>query len=112
MRNSCGNKGHRRDSRTRGTAKSSHAHTQVKLSDNLPSQCKVVRERWSARNLRFSLFVFRLKLEGKELAKYGPAKPLDQQGIDQYAEPGVQKGANYQQDPTGRRTGQGQHYSS
>lgn len=51
--------------------------------------------------------IHRLKLEGEELAKYGPAKPLDQQGIDQYAEPGVQKGANYQQDPTGRRTGQG-----
>ncbi|DBA86948.1 hypothetical protein WJX79_007151 [Trebouxia sp. C0005] len=51
--------------------------------------------------------IHRLKLEGEELARYGPAKPLDQQGIDQYAESGVPKGANYQQDPTGRRTGQG-----
>lgn len=48
----------------------------------------------------------RLKLEGEELAKYGPSKPLDQQGIDKYAEASVQKGANYNEDPTGRRTGQ------
>jgi len=84
----------------------------VRLLDNLPLQCKVVREGWSACNLHCSLSVFRLKLEGEELARYGPAKPLDQQGIDQYAEPGVQKGTNYQQDPTGRRTGQGQHHPS
>ncbi|DBA82809.1 TPA: hypothetical protein ACH3X1_007034 [Trebouxia sp. C0004] len=63
------------------------------------------RELVDLQNLRTR--IHRLKLEGEELAKYGPAKPLDQQGIDKYAEPGVQKGANYQQDPTGRRTGQG-----
>lgn len=50
---------------------------------------------------------FRLKLEGEELVKYGAAKPIDQQGIDEYTDQAVQKGANYQQDPTGRRTGQG-----
>jgi len=54
--------------------------------------------------------VLRLKLEGEELAKYGPAKPLDQQGIDEYADQAVQKTTNYQQDPTGRRTGQGVHH--
>lgn len=52
----------------------------------------------------------RLKLEGEELAKYGPSKPLDQQGIDKYAEGPVQKGPNYNEDPTGRRTGQGVSY--
>ena len=54
----------------------------------------------------------RLKLEGEELAKYGPAKPIDQQGIDQYADQAVLRGANYQQDPTGRRTGQGKLWSA
>lgn len=49
----------------------------------------------------------RLKLEGEELARHGPAKALDQQGIDKYADTPVQKGANYCEDPTGRRSGQG-----
>ena len=51
--------------------------------------------------------VYRLKLEGEELAKFGPAKPIDQQGIDEYADQAIQKGRHYQQDPTGRRTGEG-----
>uniref|UniRef100_A0A383V1I6 Uncharacterized protein n=1 Tax=Tetradesmus obliquus TaxID=3088 RepID=A0A383V1I6_TETOB len=49
--------------------------------------------------------ITRLKLEGEELAKYGPAKQPDQQGIDQYSEQPVQQGPFYNMDPTGRRTG-------
>ncbi|MEW5314815.1 MAG: hypothetical protein WDW38_006284 [Sanguina aurantia] len=49
--------------------------------------------------------IARLKLEGEELAKYGPTKPLDKQGIDSYAEEPVEKGPHYNMDPTGRRTG-------
>lgn len=48
-----------------------------------------------------------LKMEGEELAKHGPAKPLDKQGIDQYQETPVEKGPHYTMDPTGRRTGNG-----
>ncbi|KAL3159966.1 hypothetical protein ABBQ38_010354 [Trebouxia sp. C0009 RCD-2024] len=51
--------------------------------------------------------IHRLKLEGEELAKFGPAKPIDQQGIDEYTDQAKQKGRHYQQDPTGRRTGEG-----
>ncbi|KAG1664520.1 hypothetical protein FOA52_007784 [Chlamydomonas sp. UWO 241] len=54
-------------------------------------------------NLRQRLM--RLKLEGEELAKYGPAKQPDKQGIDEYQEDKVEKGTHYMQDPTGRRTG-------
>lgn len=50
----------------------------------------------------------RLKAEGEELAKYGPAKRPDQQGIDQYQETQVDKGPHYTMDPTGRRTGNGE----
>ncbi len=50
-----------------------------------------------------------LKMEGEELAKYGPAKPLDKQGIDEYSEVPVDKGPHYTMDPTGRRTGNGEH---
>lgn len=53
--------------------------------------------------------ITRLKLEGEELAKYGPAKQPDQQGIDQYSEQPVQQGPFYNMDPTGRRTGDGKH---
>lgn len=56
--------------------------------------------------------ITRLKLEGEELAKYGPAKQPDKQGIDQYSEEAVQKGDFYTMDPTGRRTGNGKHISS
>ena len=49
----------------------------------------------------------RLKLEGEELAKYGPAKHPSQQGIDEYASQPVEQGPHYKQDPTGRRTGNG-----
>ncbi|KAF8067412.1 CFAP298 [Scenedesmus sp. PABB004] len=49
--------------------------------------------------------ITRLKLEGEELAKYGPAKPPDAQGIDEYADAPVQRGEHYAMDPTGRRTG-------
>lgn len=57
-------------------------------------------------NLRHK--ITRLKLEGEELAKYGPAKQPDKQGIDQYSEEPVQKGEFYCMDPTGRRTGNGE----
>ncbi|GFH15203.1 uncharacterized protein HaLaN_11391, partial [Haematococcus lacustris] len=50
-------------------------------------------------------FLFETTLEGEELSKYGPAKPLDKQGIDEYAEVPVDKGKHYCMDPTGRRTG-------
>jgi hypothetical protein len=58
-------------------------------------------------NLRQRLM--RLKLEGEELSKYGAAKLPDKQGIDEYQEDTVDKGAHYMQDPTGRRTGNGEH---
>jgi hypothetical protein len=61
-------------------------------------------------NLRHK--IQRLKLEGGELVKYGPAKPLDKQGIDTYSETAVEKGPFYNMDPTGRRTGNGQWHSS
>lgn len=51
--------------------------------------------------------IHRLKLEGEELAKFGPAKQLEKQGIDTYAEENVDKGEYYTMDPTGRRTGNG-----
>jgi len=63
----------------------------------------VVLEVVEIHNLRMR--IHRLKYEGEELAKYGPAKPGDQQGIDEYQEEPVEKGQHYQQDPTGRRTG-------
>lgn len=47
----------------------------------------------------------RLKLEGGELAKYGPAKHPDKQGIDTYSEEAIEKTQYYNMDPTGRRTG-------
>jgi len=47
----------------------------------------------------------------RELAKYGPSKPPDQQGLDeiQEKEEGViiEKGPHYEADPTGKRTGNG-----
>eukprot|EP00892_Ulva_mutabilis_P009617 jgi/Ulvmu1/7027/UM033_0086.1 len=49
--------------------------------------------------------VTKLKLEGAELAQYGPAKQPDKQGIDTYDENAIEKGEFYQMDPTGRRTG-------
>jgi hypothetical protein len=51
--------------------------------------------------------ITRLKLEGEELAKFGPAKHPEQQGIDQYSDQAVEKGEFYNMDPTGRRTGNG-----
>lgn len=48
-----------------------------------------------------------LRQEGEELAKHGPAKRPEQQGIDEYAEAPVDKGPHYLMDPTGRRTGNG-----
>lgn len=57
--------------------------------------------------------ITRLKLEGEELAKHGPAKQPDQQGIDSYSSEGQQQnppaehGPHYCMDPTGRRTGFG-----
>ena len=51
--------------------------------------------------------VTKVKLEGGELAKYGPAKHPDKQGIDTYDENAPQKGEFYTMDPTGRRTGNG-----
>lgn len=57
-------------------------------------------------NLRHT--ITRLKLEGEELAKYGPAKHPHAQGIDTYADAPVQQGEHYCMDPTGRRTGNGE----
>lgn len=51
--------------------------------------------------------VAKVKVEGTELAKYGPAKQPDKQGIDTYDENSVTKGKFYLMDPTGRRTGNG-----
>ena len=51
--------------------------------------------------------ITKLKLEGTELAQYGPAKKPDQQGIDTYADDATEKGEHYKMDPTGRRTGNG-----
>ena len=51
--------------------------------------------------------ICKLKLEGTQLAKHGPAKKLDQQGIDTYVEGTVEEGEFYTMDPTGRRTGNG-----
>lgn len=51
--------------------------------------------------------IHRLKVEGEELAKYGPSKQPDEQGIDTYSEENVEKGEHYNMDPTGRRTGNG-----
>lgn len=64
-----------------------------------------IRELAIVNNLRQR--ITRLKLEGEELAKYGPAKQPDKQGIDQYSEEPIDKGTHYLQDPTGRRTGNG-----
>lgn len=53
--------------------------------------------------------ITKLKIEGGELAQYGPAKQPDQQGIDTYSDKEVVKGQFYAMDPTGRRTGNGAH---
>lgn len=52
--------------------------------------------------------ITRLKLEGEELAKYGPAKHPEKQGIDKYSDQAIDKGDFYNMDPTGRRTGNGE----
>ena len=51
--------------------------------------------------------IAKLKVEGAELAQYGASKQPDQQGIDTYADGGVEQGEHYKMDPTGRRTGNG-----
>ena len=67
----------------------------------------VIRELAEVNNLRHR--IQRLKLEGEELAKYGPAKHPDKQGMDEYQEDfghgPVEKGPQYKPDPTGRRSG-------
>jgi hypothetical protein len=65
-----------------------------------------IRELAVVNNLRQR--IQRLKLEGEELAKYGPAKQPEKQGIDQYSEDKIEKGQHYLMDPTGRRTGNGE----
>lgn len=62
-----------------------------------------IAEMVAVHNLRQK--INRLNIECQELAKYGPAKHPEKQGIDEYQEDKVEKGANYTQDPTGRRTG-------
>lgn len=56
--------------------------------------------------------IARLKLEGGELAQYGPAKAPDAQGIDSCQEEaggsGRERGPHYCMDPTGRRSGEGE----
>lgn len=66
----------------------------------------VVADVAAIHNLRQT--VTKVKLEGTELAKYGPAKQPDKQGIDTYDESVVDKGVFYEMDPTGRRTGNGE----
>jgi hypothetical protein len=55
------------------------------------------------------LRIQRLKLEGEELAKFGPAKHPEKEGLDEYAEDfghgKIEKNEHYASDPTGRRTG-------
>ncbi|KAG2433099.1 hypothetical protein HYH02_012802 [Chlamydomonas schloesseri] len=64
---------------------------------------ETTRQMAEVHNLRHR--IERLKAEGEELAKHGPAKRPDQQGIDKYQETPVEKGPHYSEDPTGRRTG-------
>jgi hypothetical protein len=55
----------------------------------------------------------RLKLEGEELAEYGPAREPSKMGVDDV--PGSEltlQGAHYKNDPTGRRTGHGANATS
>ncbi|CAG9466449.1 unnamed protein product [Pedinophyceae sp. YPF-701] len=70
------------------------------VDDTLKDLCTI-------HNLR--MLIGRLKIEGEELAKHGPCKPLDKQGLDDYAEDlngyKVEPGPHYAKDPTGRRTG-------
>ncbi len=67
----------------------------------------VVAELCKLHNTR--LRIQRLKLEGEELEKHGPAKHPDKQSLDEYQEDfgygKVEKGPHYNSDPTGRRTG-------
>lgn len=64
-----------------------------------------IRELAEINNIRHR--ITRLKLEGEELAKYGPSKHPDKQGIDTYSEDAIERGPFYNMDPTGRRTGNG-----
>ncbi|GMH35705.1 hypothetical protein BSKO_03573 [Bryopsis sp. KO-2023] len=64
---------------------------------------KTVEEMVKIHNLRQR--IHRLKMEGEELAKYGPAKHPEKQGIDTYSEGVSEVGDHYEMDPTGRRTG-------
>lgn len=66
---------------------------------------KAVVELVEVHNLRQKIQL--LKFEGEELAKYGPAKLPEKQGIDSYSDDAIQKGPHYTMDPTGRRTGNG-----
>lgn len=66
-----------------------------------------IREMVEINNIRHR--ITRMKLEGEELAKYGPAKHPDKHGIDTYSEEAIEKGPFYNMDPTGRRTGNGEH---
>eukprot|EP00899_Mesostigma_viride_P024189 jgi/Mesvir1/4955/Mv11448-RA.1 len=75
---------------------------------------QLIQELCEVHNLR--LQIQRLKLEGEELAKYGPAKHPDKQGLDEEVEgmkgmtlddgPKPTRGPFYKPDPTGRRTGE------
>lgn len=67
----------------------------------------VSRELAEVHNLRHR--ITRLRLEGGELAKHGPAKAPDAEGIDSYQEGAAEaeRGPHYCMDPTGRRTGEG-----
>jgi len=67
------------------------------------SVTECVKEVVDIHNLR--LRIHRLKLEGDELAEFGPMKKPSDASIDEYAQAPVNKTAHYKQDPTGRRTG-------
>jgi len=62
---------------------------------------ETVKEMVEVHNLR--LRIQRLKMEGEELAEYGPAREPSKVGVDE-ALSGDQ-GAHFKADPTGRRTG-------
>ena len=62
-----------------------------------------VSEMCEMNNLR--LRIHRLKLEGEELAEYGPAREPTKVGVDEVPE--GDQGPNFRADPTARRTGHG-----
>ena len=85
------------------------ADEQQQFLSEVPSETlveDVVRSVARINNLRHR--IHRLKLQGEQLSKYGPAKEPSCQGIDEYQAEPVNMGEHYLQDPTGQRTGDGE----